>query len=726
MPQESIEKPPRAARKPHQSTHHGINRTDDYSWLRADNWQQVMRDPQTLPAEIRAYLEAENRYTEAVMADTEQLQEELFQELKGRIKQDDTTVPAPDGPFAYYLGYLTGEQHPRYCRKNRLLTSSETVLLDGSKEAAGSDYFKLGALSHSPDHKLVAWSRDQKGSEFYSIKIRDLSTGRDLPKVIEDTTGEVAWAADSRSFYYVENDQNHRPCRVWHHILGTGHPDRLVYQENEPGYFVGIGKTLSGAFLIISSHDHESSEVRVVPASAPQNDPIVVAKREKQVEYEVDHWEGEFLFLTNRSGAEDFKIATAPIDSPGPDAWRDLVPHQLGRLILGIACFKDYLVRLERHDGLPKIVVRNMRHGEEHSISFAEEAYSLGLSASLEHDTEIMRFSYSSMTTPAKVYDYNMRTRQRRLLKVQEIPSGHDPANYETRRIFAAAGDGEPVPISLLYRKGLERDGAAPCWLYGYGAYGVVIPASFNANWLSLANRGFVCAIAHVRGGKDRGYRWYLDGKREKKTNTFQDFLAAARHLCRERFTAPGRIIAHGGSAGGMLMGVAANLAPELFKGVISEVPFVDVLNTMLDDTLPLTPPEWREWGNPIESKPVYELLAAYSPYDNITRRAYPHILAIGGLTDPRVTYWEPAKWVARLRECKTNDTLLLLKTHMDAGHAGAPGRFDLLKEVAFVYAFGLKLCGRTEPNEKKQPTITVPPLTETVEVAVTARASLP
>ena len=391
----------------------------------------------------------------------------------------------------------------------------------------------------------------------------------------------------------------------------------------------------------------------------------------------------------------------APVDTPGPEHWRDLVPHRPGRLILGIECFKDYMVRLERQDGLPQIVIRQMASGDEHSISFAEDAYSLALSGSLEHDTEIMRFTYSSMTTPAKVYDYDMRTRQRRLLKTQEIPSGHDPANYETRRIFAPAHDGEPIPISLLYRRGLKLDGSAPCWLYGYGSYGIAIPAAFNANWLSLADRGFVCAIAHVRGGKDRGHRWYLDGKRDKKTNTFRDFVAAAEHLCHERFTSRGKIVAHGGSAGGMLVGVAVNLAPDLFKGIIAEVPFVDVLNTMLDDTLPLTPPEWQEWGNPIESKAVYELIASYSPYDNIARRAYPPILAIGGLTDPRVTYWEPAKWVARLREHKTDDTLLLLKTHMDAGHGGAPGRFDRLKEVALVYAFGFKISGISLDEQK-------------------------
>jgi oligopeptidase B len=352
------------------------------------------------------------------------------------------------------------------------------------------------------------------------------------------------------------------------------------------------------------------------------------------------------------------------------------------------------MVRLEREDGLPRIVVRDMASGEEHSIAFDEEAYSLGMSGSLEYDTDYMRFSYSSMTTPVQVYDYNMRTRERVLRKNQEIPSGHDPSQYVTRRVFAPAADGEQVPVSLLYRKDTRLDGSAPCWLYGYGSYGITISASFNAHWLSLADRGFVCAIAHVRGGKDKGYRWYVEGKREKKTNTFTDFIAAAQYLAKERFTSLQKIVAHGGSAGGMLMGAIANMAPDLFKAIIAEVPFVDVLTTMLDDTLPLTPPEWQEWGNPIESKEAYELLRSYSPYDNVEMKPYPHILAVAGLTDPRVTYWEPAKWVARLREMKTDGNLLLLKTQMGAGHAGAPGRFDRLKEVAFVYAFGLKVTG--------------------------------
>ena len=695
MKTDSLPKPPRADKRDHFDSHHGIVRNDPYAWLRADNWQQVMREPSALASDIRDYLEAENTYTDVVMKDTESLQEALFDELKGRIKEDDSSVPAPDGPFAYFFGYVTGGQQPRYCRKDRELTAQEIVLIDGNAESQGMNFFKLGLTLHSPDHKLVAWSRDDQGSEFFQIRIRDVDTGLDLIDVIDNTTGQIAWCADSRSFFYVENDENHRPCRVRHHILGADREtDRLIFQEADAAFFVGVSKTQSDQWIVISSHDHESSELRILPASDPMAEPVLVAAREPQVEYDLDHWEGQFLFLTNRDGAEDFKIVTTPVDKPGPEHWTDLVPHRQGRLILSVEAYKHHLVRLEREDGLPRIIVRDMRTGEEHAIAFDEEAYSLGTSGSFEFDTEVLRFTYSSMTTPSQVFDYNMRTRERVLRKVQEIPSGHDPMQYVTRRVFAPTEDGERVPVSLLYRKTTPLDGEAPCWLYGYGAYGISMPASFNSNWLSLADRGFICAIAHVRGGKERGYRWYLDGKREKKPNTFSDFVAAGRYLCEMKFTSPRGLVAHGGSAGGMLMGAVANLAPELFNGIIAEVPFVDVLTTMLDDTLPLTPPEWQEWGNPIESKEAYELLRSYSPYDTLEEKDYPHILAVGGLTDPRVTYWEPAKWVAKLREMKTDNNLLLLKTQMGAGHAGAPGRFDRLKEVAFVYAFGMKVVG--------------------------------
>jgi oligopeptidase B len=481
-------------------------------------------------------------------------------------------------------------------------------------------------------------------------------------------------------------------------VLGTpASADALVYEEKDPGFFTGVGKTLSDRFFVIETHDHETSEVYLIDTATPEAGPRLIAPRQKGVEYDVEHWEDQLIIRTNADDAEDFKIVTAPLSAPGKENWRDLIAHRPGCLVLGIIAFKAWLVRLERENGLPRIVVREMRSGAEHEIAFAEEAYALGFGQMLEYDTDILRFSYSSMTTPAEIYDYDMRQRTRVLRKRQEVPSGHEPANYVTRRIQAPADDGETVPVTLLYRKETQLDGSAPLWLYGYGSYGITIPASFNTNILSLVDRGFIYAIAHIRGGQDKGYRWYTEGKREKKQNTFHDFISAARHLIATGYTREAQIVAQGGSAGGMLVGAVANMAPELFKAIIAEVPFVDVLTTMLDDTLPLTPPEWTEWGNPLASKEAYDVIAAYSPYDHVTAKAYPNILAVGGLTDPRVTYWEPAKWVARLRDRKTDQNLLLLKTQMEAGHGGAPGRFDRLKEVALVYAFGLMVTKTIE-----------------------------
>jgi len=688
---------PRAVQRAALSTVHGIERSDPYAWLRAVNWQQVMREPAVLDAEIRAHLEAENAYTEAVMKPTEALRERLFAEMKGRIKEDDSTAPSPDGPWAYYVSYVAGGQHPRYCRKSRLLDGPETILIDGNREAEGRAFFHLSGLSHSPNHRYVAWGADDRGSELHRIRIRDTETGSDLDDVLSDTTGHAVWAADGRTLFYGRLDDNHRPAEIHRHVLGTPQSDDvLVYREPDPGFFAGVGKTLSGRYIVINSHDHETSELHLIDAHDPAAPMRMIWPRRPGVEVSLDHQGDRFLFLTNEGGAEDFRIAWSPVEAPGPENWSELVPHVPGRLILGMEAFKDFLVRLERENGLPRIVVRERRSGAEHAIAFDEEAYSLGLGEAHEYDTTTLRFTYSSMTTPGEVFDYDMATRARTLVKVQEVPSGHDPANYVTRRILALAADGETVPVSLLYRRDTPLDGSAPLWLYGYGAYGIAIPAAFNTNILSLVDRGFVYAIAHVRGGKEKGYRWYREGKREKKTNTFTDFIAAARHLIAERYTSQGSIVAQGGSAGGMLMGAIANLAPELFRAIVAEVPFVDVLATMLDDTLPLTPPEWPEWGNPITSPEDFKAIAAYSPYDNVRTQAYPNILAVAGLTDPRVTYWEPAKWVARLRDHNTADTLVLLKTQMGAGHAGAPGRFDRLKEVAFVYAFGLMLTGRT------------------------------
>jgi oligopeptidase B len=686
-------KPPRAEKRPTSETHHGITRSDDYAWLRADNWQEVMHDPSVLAADIRAHLEAENAWTEAQLGDTKALQETLFAEMKGRIKEDDSSVPAPDGPYLYYSRFVTGGQHALYCR--RAGDGPESVLLDGNKEAEGKAYFRVGGMSRSPDHKLGAWSFDDKGSEFYRLQVRDLTTGQDGGDVLERTAGGGAWAADGKSFFYTLQDDNHRPLKVFRHGLGAKqNDDRLVYEEKDTGFFAGVGKTSSDRFIVIHTHDHETSEVYLIDAEKSGEEPKLVAKRQPEREYDVEHHGDDLVIRTNADGAIDFKIVTAPLASPGPENWRDLVPHREGRLILGVIVLKDWLIRLEREGGLPRIVVRQWASGEEHSIAFDEEAYSLGFGDMLEYETDILRFTYSSMTTPAQVFDYNMRDRSRVLRKTQEVPSGHDPANYVTRRVMAPAPDGEAVPVTLLYRKTTPLDGSAPLWLYGYGAYGISIPAAFNTNILSLADRGFIYAIAHIRGGKDKGYRWYTEGKREKKPNSFTDFIAAGRHLVSLGMTREGNIVAQGGSAGGMLMGAVANMAPELFKAIVAEVPFVDVLATMLDDTLPLTPPEWQEWGNPITSKAAYELLASYSPFDRVKAQAYPHIFALGGLTDPRVTYWEPAKWVARLRESNTGDGLLLLKTNMEAGHGGASGRFDRLKEVALVYAFGLKVAG--------------------------------
>jgi oligopeptidase B len=687
---------PRAARRPLTSLHHGIARVDAYAWLRAANWQDVMRDPAVLDPEIRAYLEAENAYTEAVMAGTEKLQAALFAEMKGRIKQDDSSVPAPDGAFAYYTRFVTGGQHPLFCRVPAH-GGEEQVLLDGNALAKPHAYFRLASVVHSPDHRLIAYAVDTKGSELYTVNVIEAATGRLVDSRVVDANGSLEWAADSRTLFYIWLDNEHRPRRVLRHAVGAAGADAIVHEQDDPSYFLGLDTTQDRRFLVLSVHDHETAELSLIDAADPMAPPRLIAPREPEHDYSVDHHEGKLIILTNSDGAEDFRIVEAPADAPGRENWREIEPHKPGRLILDVVAYKDFLVRLEREDGLPRIVVRRFADGEEHAIAFDEAAYALGISPGYEYDTSIFRFTYSSMTTPAQVYDYDMNTRTRVLRKTQEIPSGHDPSLYVTRRVMAPAKDGETVPVSLLYRKDTQLDGNAPLLLYGYGAYGLAIPAGFNTNALSLVDRGFVYAIAHVRGGKDKGYRWYKDGKREKKINSFTDFIAAGEFLAAERYTSRGNIVAHGGSAGGMLMGAVANMAPDLFLAIIAEVPFVDVLTTMLDDTLPLTPPEWPEWGNPAESEADYRTIAAYSPYDNVRAIGYPHILALAGLTDPRVTYWEPAKWVAKLRELSIGDSRILLRTNMQAGHAGASGRFERLKEVALAYAFALKVANHAD-----------------------------
>jgi oligopeptidase B len=691
--------PPCAAERPQILTHHGRSRIDPYYWLRAENWQAVMQDPTRLDAEIRAYLDAENAYADAALAGLSGLRAALLAEMRGRMKEDEASAPEPDGPYLYYWRFEAGGEHEIHCRRARAETAPEEILLHGDKEADGLAYYRVIAFEQSPDHRLAAYAVDTNGSESYSLRIRDLRSGRDLAEAIEACHGDIAWTADSGGVLYTKLDAHHRPSAVHlHRIAEDPALDRLVYRETDPAFYVALARTQSRRFLTITAHDHRSSEVRILPAAAPDREPLLVEPRTPDHEYSVaDHGE-TLLILTNADGAEDFKIMAAPLLAPGPAHWRPWLPHEEGRLILDFTVYRDHAVRLERVDALPRLVVTALgadtARGQEHAIAFDEEAYSLGIRPGFEFDTQRLRFSYSSPARPLETYDYDLASRTRRRIKLQEVPSGHDPARYTVRRIEAPAADGALIPVTLLHRKDLPLDGSAPLLLYGYGAYGITIPPGFSTNRLSLVDRGFVYAIAHIRGGMDKGYRWYRDGKLMQKRHTFTDFIDAARHLIASGYTRQGRIVAHGGSAGGLLMGAVANMAPELFGGIIAEVPFVDTLTTILDPTLPLTPPEWTEWGNPIEDEAVYDYMASYSPYDNVEAKAYPHIFALGGLTDPRVTYWEPAKWIAKLRKLKTDGNLALLRLNMDAGHAGAAGRFHRLEEVALTYAFALKIAG--------------------------------
>ncbi len=694
---------PRAPQRPTTATWHGVTLVDEFAWLKAANWQEVMRDPRQLDPEIRAYLEAENKYCDAALADTAALQNMLFREMKGRIKEDDSSVPAADGPHAYYHRYRAGGQHPLICRQPRG-GGTEELLLDGDALAQGKGYFQLGSSAHSPDHRRLAWTADDSGSEFFVARVRDIATGGDLDDAVPDVSGAIVWTLDAEAFYYVRLDRNHQPAGVFRHQLGSQASDDVrVFAPPEHRYFVALARMQSGRFAEISVYDHDTSESWLIDLALADAAPRRVAARETGVRYQVEHHPSlkgtpSLVIRTNADGAEDFKLVHAPLDRCDRGSWRDLVPHRPGIFVLSFRVFADWLVRLERENGLPRIVVRQLGSGDEHTIAFTEEAYSLFTDSGFEFATGTLRFTYSSMTTPSEVWDYELGPRTRSLRKRQEIPSGHDPSNYVTRRLFAPAPDGATVPISLLYRADLPRNAAAPCLLYGYGAYGMAMPAAFSSNRLSLVDRGFVFAIAHVRGGTDKGWRWYREGKLKHKPNTFRDFVAAAEHLVREGLVAPDGIVAQGGSAGGLLIGAVANMRPDLFAGMIAEVPFVDVLNTMLDESLPLTAPEWPEWGNPVADADAFHAIRSYSPYENLRAQAYPPLLVLAGLTDPRVTYWEPAKWVARLRRLRINAPLLALRTNLEAGHAGAAGRFERLNEVALAFAFALKVTGRAAP----------------------------
>jgi oligopeptidase B len=689
--------PPIAAKRPAASRHHGADLIDEYAWLRAHNWQEVMDDPSKLDADIRAHLEAENSYTETMLADDADLRRALLAEMKGRIQGDDCSVPATDGPWGYYARFVAGAEYPKLCRCPSA-GDGETVLLDGDLEAKGRPFWELAAAVHSPDHALLAYAVDLKGSELYTVRVRDLATGRNRPDVLRNTSGQLAWANDSRTLFYTRLDAHHRPLLVYRHTLGTSaSEDALVYREQDPALDVHVGRTQSGAFVVITAEDHQTTEVWLIDADAPASAPRLVAPRRTGHQYYVEHHDDRLIITTNSGGAEDFRVCETAVSVPDMGGWREIVSHRPGCLILETAAFRRHLVRLEQENGLPRIVVRRWRDGAEHIVAFAEDAYALELADGFEFDSDMLRFVYSSMATPAQVFDYDMETRTRVLRKAQGVPSGYDPAEYVVRRLLAPTLDGETVPITLLLHWRTQLDGSAPLVLYGYGSYGDGLEANFSTTRLSLVDRGFIFALAHVRGGDEKGQRWHREGMGENKRNTFSDFIAAAEHLVASGVTRRGRIVAMGESAGGALMGAAANMTPDLFLSVVASEPFVDVLNTLLDVGLPLTPGEWPEWGNPIESKAAFDLIRSYCPYENVERKAYPHILACGALADQRVPYWEPAKWVARLRDRKTDDRLLLLRTDLSAGHAGAFSRFGALEESAFIFAFVIKTAGMIE-----------------------------
>jgi oligopeptidase B len=682
--------PPIAAKKPDQRHAHGVAWVDDYAWIRADNWREVLRDPAALPADIRALLEAENAYADAVLAPIRTLQRQLAREMRARLKEDDSEVPQSDGPYAYYSRFRHGGQHRIYCRKPRG-GGKETILVDGDALALGKGFFHLALARWSPDHAKLAWSADDKGSEMYAIRVRDLARATDLGDCVENTTGEAVWTADSAGFLYVEQDEDHRPWRVMLHRLATPQSEDVeILEEADPAFFIAVRGTRLGRTAMISVHGHDSSETHVVDLGDPAARPRLIAPRRPGFRYEaMDHGD-VFYIRANSAGAADFQIVVAPRDAPDEANWRPFVPHKPGRLIERASLFKDHLVSLAREDNVPHLVVHSLADGGAHEIAFEAQTYTLALEPVYAFDSPTFRFAFASMACSQEIYDYDFVHRQRILRKKQETPKDFDASAYVTRCVFARADDGESVPISLMHRRDLKRDGTAPLLVYGYGAYGYAMEAGFSTNRLSLVDRGFVYAIAHVRGGTEKGWRWYESGKLAAKPNTFGDFIAAVRHLVAEGYGAPNRVVAHGGSAGGMLMGAVANIAPQLFAGIVADVPFVDVLNTMLDGSLPLTPPEWLEWGDPIRSAEAFAAIRGYSPYDNVKPQAYPAILALAGLTDPRVTYWEPAKWIAKLRATMTGGGPALLRTAMEAGHGGASGRLERLDDVARIYAFAI------------------------------------
>jgi oligopeptidase B len=678
--------PPVAAKRPHSATWHGVTLTDDYHWLK-DQGYPVIDD-----TEILGHLKAENAWFEAQMAPQAALTEAIFHEMKGRVKEDDSSVPQKDGDHIYWSKFDEGAQYRKHYRRP-VKGGADQLILDENILATGKEYFRLGAAEISPDGKLLAYAYDDNGSERFDLHIRNLDTGAELKDVIPGTLSSIVWSSDSLGIVYGLANENWRTDNAWYHRLGDELTNaKLLYKEQDIGFGVGVGLTAQQDWIVIATGDNVTSEVRLVPAGDPTAMPIMVSPRKVGRQYSVDVRDGMLYVLTNDDHV-NFRVATASLKAPG--AWATLIAGSDRHYLTGLALFKDFYVTEGRIDGLDQVEIRDYADpGKVQPIGFPEASYTAGLDDNPEYDVAKLRLDYESMVTPHTVFDYHLADQRLETLKVQEIPSGYDPARYATERVMITARDGTKVPVSVLYKKGFKKDGSEPLHLYAYGAYGYAVPPGFSANRLSMVDRGFAYAVAHIRGGDDLGYQWYLDGKLGKRANSFNDFVDAAKGLIDLGFTAKGKVTASGGSAGGELMGAVVNQAPELFGAVVAHVAFVDVLNTMLDQDLPLTPGEWPEWGNPITDKAAFDTIRSYSPYDNIAANAYPPMLWTAGLNDPRVTYWEPAKMVAKLRAMKTDDNVLLLKTNMGAGHGGKSGRFERLRENAEEAAFILWQMG--------------------------------
>ena len=677
-------KPPIADRHDSQRSVHGVMLSDPYHWLRDPGYPEVS-DPRVLD-----YLRAENAYFDHVMAPSQPLVDTLFEEIKGRQPEADESVPYRDGLFWYRWRFEKNAQYRQWLRAPAHDADNWSVILDEVALAASHDYCVLGGMAVSPSGRYLAWSADTRGAERFTLRILDLETGAPVDDTIESTLGAPVWAADDEHLFYLTVNEQWRPYRACRHRLGSPlSDDVVVYEEADESFFVGLDETQSRDFIILSAGDHTTSELRLLRADHPCDEPLLMSPRKTGHEYHIDHREGLFYILSNDTH-KNFRLATAPEGNPGPGHWQTLIQGSDTHYLTDLLCFKDYVFLSERVDGLDQIRVFD-QHGSGHYIEFPDETYDADFGANAEYDVDVLRLSYQSMVTPGTVYDYDLQSRELNRRKVQRIPSGYEPSHYVTHRLHITARDGVDVPVSIVHRKDLRVGPETPLFLYGYGAYGTSITPGFSASRLSLLDRGFVYAIAHIRGGDDLGYHWYEDGKLDKRTNTFNDFVDVARGLVEKQISSAGRIAVVGESAGGELVAAAVNQAPELFGSVVAHVPFVDVLNTMLDPTLPLTPIEWPEWGNPIEDVKAFELIRSYAPYEQLESKAYPPMLVTAGLNDPRVTYWEPAKYVARLRTLKTDNNLLLLKTNMEAGHGGRSGRWDSLREVAEEYAFILR-----------------------------------